>query len=75
MLSSSIIAYYFSKALILYRNKDLSFSYLKIFCFGLVLSILLHLIFDISLSLGFISIIFIYFVGGYLYVSSIFYKE
>jgi hypothetical protein len=75
ILSSSIIAYYFSKALILYRNKDLSFSYLKIFCFGLVLSILLHLIFDISLSLGFISIIFIYFVGGYLYVSSIFYKE
>ncbi|MDR1945046.1 MAG: hypothetical protein LBQ59_02995 [Candidatus Peribacteria bacterium] len=51
ILSSSVIAYYFSKALILYRDKDLSFSYLKIFCFGLVISILLHLIFDVFLSL------------------------
>ncbi|MDR2411168.1 MAG: PrsW family intramembrane metalloprotease [Candidatus Peribacteria bacterium] len=51
ILSSSVIAYYFSKALILYRSKDLSFSYLKIFCFGLIISILLHLIFDVFLSL------------------------
>ncbi|MDR2411122.1 MAG: PrsW family intramembrane metalloprotease, partial [Candidatus Peribacteria bacterium] len=51
ILCSSVIAYYFSKALILYRDKDLSFSYLKIFCFGLVISVLLHLIFDVFLSL------------------------
>jgi RsiW-degrading membrane proteinase PrsW (M82 family) len=75
ILCSSVIAYYFSKALILYRSKDLSFSYLKIFCFGLVISILLHLIFDIFLSLWFIFVIFLYFIWGYLYVSSIFYKE
>jgi RsiW-degrading membrane proteinase PrsW (M82 family) len=75
ILSSSVIAYYFSKALILYRSKDLSFSYLKIFCFGLIISILLHLIFDVFLSLWFIFVIFLYFIWGYLYVSSIFYKE
>lgn len=75
ILSSSVIAYYFSKALILYRDKDLSFSYLKIFCFGLIVSIFLHLFFDVALSLGFMFIIFIYFVWGYLYVSGIFYKD
>ncbi|MDD2907948.1 MAG: PrsW family glutamic-type intramembrane protease [Candidatus Gracilibacteria bacterium] len=75
ILSSSVLAYYFSKALILYRGKDLSFPYLKIFSFGLLMSIILHLIFDVALTLGFVFIIFIYFIGGYLYVSSIFYKE
>jgi hypothetical protein len=75
ILSSSVIAYYFSKALILYRTKDLSFPYLKIFSFGLFVSILLHLIFDVAISLGFSFIMFIYFIWGYLYVSNIFYKE
>lgn len=75
ILCSSVIAYYFSKALILYRDKDLSFSYLKIFSVGLVVSIVLHLVFDVALTLGFVFVIFLYFVGGYLYVSSIFYKE
>jgi len=75
VLSSSVMAYYFSRALILYRWKDLSFPYLKIFTTGLIISILLHLIFDVALTLGFVLIIFIYFIWGYLYVSSIFYKE
>ncbi len=75
VLSSSVMAYYFSKALMLYRWKDLSFPYLKIFTTGLIISILLHLIFDVALTLGFVLIIFIYFIWGYLYVSSIFYKE
>jgi len=75
VLSSSVVAYYFSRALILYREKDLSLPYLKMFLFGLVVSILLHLIFDVALTLGFTFVIFIYFIGGYLYVSSIFYRE
>jgi len=75
ILSSSVVAYYFSKALLLYRDHDLSFPYLKIFSFGLLISILLHLFFDVALTLGFSAVMFIYFIGGYLYVSSIFYKE
>ncbi len=75
VLCSSIVAYYFSKALLLYREKDLSFPYLKIFIFGLIVSIFLHLFFDVALSLGFSLVLFIYFIWGYLYVSSIFYKE
>lgn len=75
VLSSSVVAYYFSKALILYRKNDLSFPYLKIFSFWLMISILLHLFFDVALTLWFTSVMFLYFIGGYLYVSSIFYRE
>lgn len=75
VLSSSVIAYYFSRALLLYREKDLSLAYLKIFSYWLFVSILLHLFFDVSLTLWFTSIMFLYFIWGYLYVSSIFYRE
>lgn len=75
ILASSVVAYYFSKALLLYRNKDLSLPYLKIFSFWLLISILLHLFFDVALTMWFSIVMFIYFIGGYLYVSSIFYKE
>lgn len=75
VLSSSVMAYYFSRAIILYRWKDLSFPYLKIFINWLIISIFLHLVFDIALTLGFVFIIFIYFIWGYLYVSSIFYND
>mgnify|MGYP001942352682 CR=1 FL=1 len=75
VLSSSIVAYYFSKALLEYKNKDLSFPYLKIFLFGLFISILLHMIFDVALTLWFWIVMFIYFIWWYLYVSGIFYNE
>jgi RsiW-degrading membrane proteinase PrsW (M82 family) len=75
VLASSVVAYYFSKALLLYREKDLSLPYLKIFSFWLLVSILLHLIFDVALTMWFSAVMFIYFIGGYLYVSSIFYRE
>ena len=75
ILSSSVVAYYFSKALLLYRDKDLSIPYLKIFSYWILISILLHLVFDVALTLGFSLIMFIYFIWWYLYVSSIFYKE
>lgn len=75
VLSSSIVAYYFSKALLKYKDKDLSFPYLKIFLFGLFISIMLHMVFDVALTLWFGMVMFIYFIGGYLYVSGIFYDE
>jgi len=75
ILTSSVVAYYFSKALLLYRTKELSFPYLKIFLLWLFISILLHLIFDVALSLWFSFVIILYFIWWYLYVSSIFYKE
>ncbi len=75
VLCSSVVAYYFSKAFLLYREKNISFPYLKIFFYWLFVSIFLHLFFDIALSLGFSLVLFIYFIGWYLYVSSIFYRE
>lgn len=75
VLSSSIVAYYFSKALLKYKDKDLSFPYLKVFLFGLFVSVFLHMIFDVALTLGFSSVIFIYFIWWYLYVSGIFYID
>jgi len=75
ILTSSVVAYYFSRALILYRSKELSFPYLKIFLTWLIASILLHLVFDVALTLWFSFVIIIYFLWGYLYVSSIFYRE
>ncbi len=75
ILSSSVVAYYFSRALLLYKDHDLSFSYLKIFSFWLVVSILLHLFFDVAVTMWFTFVMFIYFIWGYLYVSSIFYRE
>lgn len=75
ILSSSVVAYYFSKALLLYRLKDLSLPYLKLFSYWLLISILLHLFFDVALTLWFSIVMFLYFIWGYLYVSSIFYRE
>lgn len=75
VLSSSVVAYYYSRALILYRNKNISFNYLKIFWYGLAVSILLHLVYDVALTLGFWMIMFVYFIVWYFYVSGIFYKE
>lgn len=75
VLSSSIVAYYFSKALLKYKDKDLSFPYLKIFLFWLFVSVVLHMIFDVALTLGFWIVMFIYFIGWYLYVSGIFYND
>jgi hypothetical protein len=72
---SSFVAYYFSKALIFYRTNWLNLPYFKVFLTWLIFWILLHLIFDVTLSMWFLAIIFIYFVFWYFYVSSIFYRE
>lgn len=75
ILSSSIVAYWFSKAILEYRKTNFNFSYLKIFLSSLLIWIFIHFLFDFSLTLGFNFIIILYFVFGYLYVSSIFYRE
>lgn len=75
VICSSVVAYYFSKAYITYKGKDLSIPYIKMFGYGIGVSVLLHLIYDVALSVWFGFIMFIYFIFGYLYVSSIFYKE
>ncbi|PID86410.1 hypothetical protein CSB08_00300 [Candidatus Gracilibacteria bacterium] len=75
ILCSSIVAYYFSRALLTYRKNNLNFPFIKVFFLGLFIGILLHAIFDITLTLGFSFVILIYFMFGYFYVTSIFYKE
>lgn len=75
ILCSSVIAYYFSKYILWVRNSGKSFSYIKMFMYGILISTMLHTFFDVSLTLGFSFIIFIYFIGWYLYITNIFYKE
>ncbi|MCK9271989.1 PrsW family intramembrane metalloprotease [Candidatus Gracilibacteria bacterium] len=68
-----IVGLYFSRAY-LFLGKN-TYFYIKTFLFGLIFSITLHAIFDISLTLGFTPIIFIYAIYGYLYITKTFYKE
>jgi RsiW-degrading membrane proteinase PrsW (M82 family) len=62
LLASSILAYFFTKAYLLYKNNVFNINYLKIFIIWLFLSILSHLLFDVSLSLWFNFIIIFYLV-------------
>ncbi len=75
VVCSSIVAFYFSKAYLVYKKNGKHLPFIKIFLFGILVSIFLHLFYDVALSLGFSLVLFLYFVGGYLYVSSIFYRE
>jgi hypothetical protein len=72
---SSVIAYFFTKAYLLYKENNKLFPYLKVFLLWLSIWILLHFIFDFSVTLGFNFVIILYFIVWYLYVSSIFYKD
>jgi RsiW-degrading membrane proteinase PrsW (M82 family) len=75
VLSSSLVWYAFSKAYLKYWFKYIWFKSIKIIFIWLFLWVLFHFLFDLSLTLGFSSVIMIYFIWGYLYISSIFYKE
>ncbi len=72
---SCVIAYFFTKAYLRYKQENKLFPYLKIFLIWLSAWIILHFIFDFAITLGFTLIIIIYFIVWYLYVSSIFYKQ
>lgn len=75
VLCSSIVAYYFTKALLSYRENNQRFPFIKVFFTGLFVWILLHAIFDITLTLWFSFVLFLYFILWYFYITSIFYKE
>jgi len=76
VLSSALVWYYFSKSYL--ENKCNIVKYtktLKTVFIWIFLWVLFHFLFDLSLTLWFSFVIILYFVGGYLYISSIFYKE
>lgn len=73
ILCSSLVIYSFIKMYL--KNNKLNFNYVKTFLIAFSLSIAIHAIYDISLTLDFTAIIFIYLIFWYLYVTKIFYKE
>ena len=75
VLSSALVWYYFSKSYLQNKCKYFSIKSIKTIFIGLFLWVFFHFIFDLSLTLGFSFVIILYFVWGYLYISSIFYKE
>jgi len=75
VLSSALVWYYFSKSYLQNSCKYLSINSAKSIFIWLFLWVLFHFIFDLSITLGFSFVIILYFVWGYLYISSIFYKE
>lgn len=75
VFASSVIAYFFTKAYLSYKEKKQLFPYIKTFFIWLSIWILLHFFFDFAITIGFSFIIILYFVVWYLYVSSIFYTD
>lgn len=73
ILCSSIVVFWFIKTYL--QNPKINFVYLKSFLIAFILSITVHAIYDISLTLDFTGIIFIYLIIWYLYLTKIFYKE
>jgi RsiW-degrading membrane proteinase PrsW (M82 family) len=75
IFASFIIWYYFSKAYLKFKETWENFIYLKIFLTWIFFWILIHSLFDISLSLGFSFIIFWYFIFWYFYMWKILLKD
>ncbi|OIP52199.1 hypothetical protein AUK10_03960 [Candidatus Gracilibacteria bacterium CG2_30_37_12] len=75
IICSVIVGLYFSRALLNYTTLPRMMPYIKTLLYGFLFSILIHAIFDISLTIGFTGIIFIYFFGSYLGITRIFYEE
>lgn len=74
VLCSSVIGYYFSKAFLLYKDKKLLFPYIRVLCIGLFWWVLLHSVFDISLTFGLSIVIVLYFLWGYFYITKLLYR-
>jgi RsiW-degrading membrane proteinase PrsW (M82 family) len=75
IICSVIVGLYFSRAYIMCKWIHNIFPYIKTILFGFLFSIIIHAIFDISLTLWFTWIIFIYFFWWYLGITRIFYNE
>lgn len=72
ILCGAIVGSAFARA---FLNSTGSWNYVRIFLGGFIVSLVIHAIFDISLTLGFTSIVFIYFFFGYLTLTKMFYAE
>ena len=75
IICSTIVGLYFSRAFLAHSSFGEIVPYAKTLLFGFAFSILVHAVFDISLTVGFTGIIFLYFFGGYLGITRIFYEE
>lgn len=76
ILCSSIVAFGFMKIYLEWKwFGGSNLKYIRAFLMAFIFSIIVHAIYDISLTLGFSMIIFIYLIFGYLYLTRIFYKE
>lgn len=75
IICSVIVGLYFSRAYIAYTPLKKTLPYIKTVLYGFIFSILVHAVFDISLTVGFTGIVFLYFFGGYLGITRIFYEE
>lgn len=73
VLCAAIVWFYFSKAYLFFKNDII--NYVKIFLSWIIFSVIVHAIFDISLTLSFSWIIFIYLIFWYFYLTKLFYKE
>lgn len=76
ILCSLIIAKWFLNWYFdLLKNKTNHLFYYKLFFIALCNSIIIHAIYDISLTIGFSFIIFLYLIFWYLYITKLFYKD
>ena len=76
VLSSALVWYYFSKSYLENKcNLSKIIKQIKTIFIWIFLWVFFHFLFDLSLTLWYSFVIILYFVWGYLYISSIFYKE
>lgn len=74
VVCSSIFAYFFSIAYVKFKYK-LNYNFWKILFIWFFLSIIIHAIFNISLSFNLTFMIFIYLIWWYFYLTYLFYEE
>lgn len=74
ILCSSIFAYYFSVLYLKFKN-NFNFEFIKILFFWFIFGVFFHAIFDIFLTFDLTIFVFLYILGGYFYLTYIFYKE
>jgi len=70
ILCTSVLAYSSLRAFVFSDIKKT-----RIFALGLLVSLFLHALFDVALTFWFPLVLILYFIWGYLYVSSLFYWE
>ncbi len=75
VLCSAVVWFYFTRAFLNFKKWFLNYFYVQTFLYWILFSIVLHAIFDISLTLNFTVIIFIYAISWYMYVTRIFAKN